>query len=95
MSNADSDTIAAIATAPGRGGIGIVRISGTHLIPFAQQITGITPKPRFAHFTSILDAEGNALDEGVVLYFPAPHSFTGDDVLELQGHGGPVVLNLV
>ncbi|ARU32763.1 tRNA uridine-5-carboxymethylaminomethyl(34) synthesis GTPase MnmE [Sulfuriferula sp. AH1] len=95
MPNADHDTIAAIATAPGRGGIGIVRISGAHLIPFAQQVTGITPKPRFAHFVPILDADGSVLDEGVVLYFPAPHSFTGDDVLELQGHGGPVVLNLV
>lgn len=95
MLNAEHDTIAAIATAPGRGGIGIVRISGTNLIPFAQQITGITPKSRFAHFAPILDADGGVLDEGVVLYFPAPHSFTGDDVLELQGHGGPVVLNLV
>lgn len=95
MPNADSDTIAAIATAPGRGGIGIVRVSGANLIPFAQQIAGITPKPRYAHFAPILDADGSVLDEGVVLYFPAPHSFTGDDVLELQGHGGPVVLNMV
>jgi tRNA modification GTPase len=93
--NADRDTIAAIATAPGRGGIGIVRISGSNLSAFSQSLLGITPKPRYAHFTRFLDAEGNSLDEGVVLYFPAPHSFTGEDVLELQGHGGPVVLNLI
>lgn len=95
MLNVDNETIAAIATAPGRGGIGIVRISGTDLSPFYQQILGITPSPRYAHFVSFRDADGNVLDEGVALYFPAPHSFTGENVLELQGHGGPVILNLI
>ena len=93
--NPEHDMIAAIATAPGRGGIGIVRISGTDLIPFAQQILGRTPRPRYAHFITFLDQYSEPLDEGVALYFPAPHSYTGDDVLELQGHGGPVVLNLL
>ncbi len=95
MQSVNADTIAAIATAPGRGGIGIVRISGTNLTQVALQVLGFIPKPRYAHFASILDDDGSVLDEGVVLYFPAPHSFTGEDVLELQGHGGPVVLNMV
>ena len=91
----EHDTIAAIATAPGRGGIGIVRISGQKLLGFAQQILGITPRPRYAHFVAFLDANSEQLDEGVALFFPAPYSYTGDDVLELQGHGGAVVLNLI
>lgn len=95
MLNAESDIIAAIATAPGRGGIGIIRISGTNLTAFAHQILTVSLIPRHAHFASFVDANGATLDEGVALYFPAPHSFTGEDVLELQGHGGPVVLNLV
>lgn len=95
MQNADRDTIAAIATAPGRGGIGIIRISGSNLTPFFLPLLGMTPVPRHAHFANFLDGDDTVLDEGVVLYFPAPHSFTGENVLELQGHGGPVVLNLV
>ena len=95
MLNADSDVIAAIATAPGRGGIGIVRISGKNLATLARGILNISLIPRHAHFAEFMDGSGVVLDEGVVLFFPAPHSFTGEDVLELQGHGGPVVLNLV
>lgn len=95
MSSAEQDTIAAIATAPGRGGIGIVRVSGADLAPIAQQILGIIPKPRYAHFVSFLDEKGGVLDKGVALFFPAPYSFTGEDILELHGHGGPVVLNLI
>lgn len=90
-----SETIAAIATAPGRGGIGVVRVSGTGLLPFAQALTGRTPQPRLATLAEFRDAAGRAIDSGLLLYFPAPHSFTGDDVLELQGHGGPVVLQLL
>jgi len=89
------DTIAAIATAPGRGGIGVVRVSGAALAPFARALTGRDSKPRHAGFTHFVDAGGKPIDEGILIYFPAPHSFTGEDVIELQGHGGPIVLQLV
>ncbi|MCK2089026.1 tRNA uridine-5-carboxymethylaminomethyl(34) synthesis GTPase MnmE [Thauera aromatica] len=89
------DTIAAVATAPGRGGIGVVRVSGAALSAFAQSLCGREPQPRRAHFTRFADAAGRAIDEGILLYFPAPASFTGEDVLELQGHGGPVVMQLL
>jgi tRNA modification GTPase len=90
-----ADLIAAIATAPGRGGVGVVRVSGADIAPLAQAILGRVPAPRHAMFTRFLDADGATLDEGIALVFAAPHSFTGEDVLELQGHGGPVVLNLI
>jgi tRNA modification GTPase len=86
------DTIAAIATAPGRGGVGIVRVSGTDLLPFAAELTSRKPAARHAIFTRFQDAAGTAIDDGLLLYFAAPHSYTGEDVLELQGHGGPVVM---
>ena len=90
------DTIAAIATAPGRGGVGIVRISGSGLSDLASRLNGgALPTPRYAHFRSFVDAHGQMIDEGLLLYFPAPHSFTGEDVIELQGHGGPVVMQLL
>lgn len=89
------DTIAAIATAPGRGGIGVVRVSGRNLLSFADALCGVAPEPRRARFTRFLAGDGAALDEGLLLYFPAPHSFTGEDVLELQGHGGPVVMRML
>lgn len=89
------DVIAAIATAPGRGGIGVVRLSGRALLPVAKSLCGVEPSPRRARFTRFLAGDGTALDEGLVLYFPAPHSFTGEDVLELQGHGGPVVMRML
>lgn len=89
------DTIAAVATAPGRGGIGVVRVSGSALDSFARALTGKDPEPRNAGFVRFLDAVGATIDEGILLYFPAPRSFTGEDVIELQGHGGPVVLQLL
>lgn len=89
------DSIAAIATAPGRGGIGVVRISGHGLGALAQAITGKTPAPRRATYASFFDETGLVLDQGIALFFPAPHSYTGEDVLELQGHGGPAVLQAV
>jgi tRNA modification GTPase len=89
------DLIAAIATAPGRGGVGVVRVSGAEIAPLAIAIIGRLPEPRRATFTRFLDRDGEVLDEGLALYFAAPHSFTGEHVLELQGHGGPVVLNLI
>lgn len=89
------DTIAAVATAPGRGGIGVIRVSGSGLAAFAQVLTGRVPEPRMAGFVRFRDGKGAVIDEGIALYFPAPHSFTGEDVIELQGHGGPVVLKLL
>jgi tRNA modification GTPase len=89
------DVIAAIATAPGRGGVGVVRVSGADVSALAQAILGRLPEPRRATFTPFFDADGSVLDEGIALYFAAPHSFTGEAVLELQGHGGPVVLDLL
>ena len=89
------DLIAAIATAPGRGGVGVVRVSGTDIAPLAQAMLGRVPAPRHATFCRFFDDDGQAIDEGIALHFAAPHSFTGEDVLELQGHGGPVVLNLL
>ena len=88
-------TIVAIATPPGRGGIGIVRISGSDTPQIARALLGQLPAPRHATFTTFRDAHGAALDQGLALYFPAPHSFTGEHVLELHGHGGPVVMDLL
>ena len=87
------DSIVAIATAPGRGGVGIVRISGPDISAFTAAITGKNLLPRQATFTDFSGANGEVLDEGVAIYFPAPASFTGEHVLELQGHGGPVILD--
>ena len=87
-------TIAAIATPQGRGGIGVIRLSGRAASAIASQLTGKPlPPPRYAQFAAFLDADGLPIDEGLVLYFPAPHSFTGEDVVELQGHGGVMVQN--
>lgn len=89
------DPIVAIATPPGRGAIGIVRLSGADLRPLARGLLGCVPPPRRARLMGFKDADGTVLDEGIALFFPAPGSFTGEDVLELQGHGGPVVLRMV
>ena len=90
-----SDTIAAVATPPGRGGVGIIRVSGATSAAIGQAIAGQLPEPRHARLTPFLDRDGEAIDEGILLYFPGPHSFTGEDVLELQAHGGPVVMDLL
>jgi tRNA modification GTPase len=84
--------IVAIATAPGRGGIGIIRVSGPHLGPFIFSLLGLHLTPRHAHYCVFNNDDGVALDQGIALYFASPHSFTGEDVLELQGHGGPAVM---
>jgi tRNA modification GTPase len=89
------DPIAAVATATGRGAVGIVRVSGRGLAALAQAITDRILTPRFAHYGAFNDAQGGAIDHGLALFFPAPHSYTGEDVLELQAHGGPVVLQLL
>lgn len=89
------DTIAAVATPPGRGGVGIIRLSGKRVPELALGILGSLPSPRKAVHRLFNAADGSALDDGIALYFPAPHSFTGEDVLELQGHGGTVVLDML
>jgi tRNA modification GTPase len=86
------DVIAAIATPPGRGGIGVVRVSGADLAAIAAGLIGKLPQARYATYTNFLDAAGQPIDQGLALYFPAPNSFTGEHVLELQGHGGPAVM---
>jgi len=95
LSEHPEDPIVAVATAPGRGAVGIVRVSGRGLAALAYAITGCVLTPRVAHYGPLRDAHGAAIDHGLALLFPAPHSYTGDDVLELQAHGGPVVLQLL
>ncbi len=90
-----NDTIVAQATPPGRGGVGILRISGLNAKEVAQAVLGKQPKPRYADYLPFKDADGATLDQGIALWFPGPNSFTGEDVLELQGHGGPVILDLL
>lgn len=90
-----TDTIVAQATPPGRGGVGILRVSGKQASEVARQVLGKLPKPRYADYLPFLDGDGTILDQGIALYFPGPNSFTGEDVLELQGHGGPVILDLL
>jgi len=91
----DQDTIAAIATAPGPGGIGIVRLSGSRARDIGRQLTGTELQARHAHYCTFEDGSGRVLDSGIGLFFPSPHSFTGEDVVELQAHGGPVVLDMI
>ena len=90
-----NDTIAAIATAPGRGGVGIVRVSGPLCAAIAEAVCGDSLAPRRARFRRFRSSDGGVIDEGIVLYFPAPRSLTGEDVLELQGHGSPVVMDML
>ena len=95
----DASPIAAIATAPGRGGIGIVRISGKQLMPLARAVCRLGEsaelKPRYATYLDFVQADGSVIDTGLAIWFPAPHSYTGEEVLELQGHGGPVVMQML
>lgn len=91
----DQEPIVAIATAPGRGGIGVIRLSGKSLTAIVEQLFGQALTPRQAHLRAFRDADGQVLDEGIALFFAGPHSYTGEDVLELQGHGGPAVLKRV
>lgn len=93
--NDRQDPIIAVATAPGRGAVGIVRISGPELTGFVQAFLGRTLQPRMATLLPFKNAHGEPIDHGLAIYFPAPHSYTGEDVLELQAHGGPVVLQML
>ena len=88
----DTAPIAAIATAPGRGGIGVIRISGQDISSFAQELLKIEPTPRQAHYLSFTDQDGELIDNGIAIFFSSPNSYTGEDVLELQGHGGTAVM---
>ncbi|AMA64924.1 tRNA modification GTPase MnmE [Candidatus Arsenophonus lipoptenae] len=90
-----NDTIIAQATPPGRGGVGILRISGPKVIEVIKIILGKLLQPRYANYLPFYDMDGKVLDEGIALYFPGPNSFTGEDVLELQGHGGPIIIDLL
>ncbi|MGB0129909.1 MAG: tRNA uridine-5-carboxymethylaminomethyl(34) synthesis GTPase MnmE [Rhodocyclaceae bacterium] len=90
-----NDVIAAIATAQGRGGIGVVRLSGCSLARFTREIAGKNLLPRTATLTDFLGGDGQAIDRGIAIFFPSPHSFTGEEILELQGHGGPVVMRML
>src|SRR5688572_9238830 len=92
---ARTDTIVAAATPPGRGGVGIVRLSGPKVPEIGAILLGELPPPRRASFARFLDGRSEPIDAGLVLFFPAPHSYTGEHVLELQGHGGPVVMDLL
>jgi tRNA modification GTPase len=95
MNPTTGDTIAAISTAPGRGGIGIVRVSGPGCARVATGVLGCSPAPRSAELHPFRDAQGDTIDFGLALFFPEPNSYTGEDVLELHGHGGPVVMDLL
>ncbi len=95
MTLSDQDTIAAICSAAGAAGVGIVRISGPRAPAIAYVLLGKTPRPRHAHFAQFRDADGELLDHGLLLYFPAPASYSGEHVVELQGHGNPVLLDLL
>ena len=95
MANKDTDTIAAIATPPGRGGVGIIRVSGPLAKSISEKVLNKVPEPRYADYLPFLDKNHETIDSGLALYFVAPNSFTGEDILELQGHGGPVVMDLL
>ncbi len=90
--NSETETIAAIATASGSAGIGVIRVSGPLSLTIVQNITGLCPTPRYAQYTHFTDENNTIIDEGLVLYFPGPNSFTGEDVVEFQGHGGQIIL---
>lgn len=90
--NVHAETIAAIATAAGAGGIGIIRLSGSAAPAIARTLLGKNPRPRQAHYCTFTEKDGSVLDRGLIIHFPAPHSFTGEDVVELQAHGSPVIL---
>ena len=91
----NQDTIVAVATAPGQGGIGVIRLSGQHARDIGCRITETDLQARHAHYCQFRNRDKDLLDSGIALFFPSPHSFTGEDVVELQAHGGPVILDLL
>ena len=95
MNITHQDTIAAIATPSGNGGVGIIRISGNNAKAIAQQLLNKDLQARYAHYTAFYDADGSVIDSGIALFFPNPASFTGEDTVEIQGHGGAVILDML
>jgi tRNA modification GTPase len=95
VSSPSVETIAAVASAQGRGGVGVIRVSGGDIEALTLKILGRLPVARHAIYSNFLDERGDIIDQGIALYFPAPHSYTGENVLELQGHGGPAVLQML
>ena len=95
FSSSQKETIAAQATAPGRGGVGIIRVSGPEVKNVALAILGKVPELRKAEYLTFKDRKDEALDQGIAIYFKGPNSFTGEDILELQGHGGPIILDML
>jgi len=95
MSDSSSDTIVAVATPPGHGGVSILRLSGHDVPEFAQNFLGNVPQPRYATLAEFLDAEGRVIDHGIAVYFPEPKSYTGEHILELQAHGSPIVIQML
>src|SRR5690606_2397179 len=95
MNISSRDTIAAVATPPVRGGIGVIRISGSTVRVLMRELLHKELQPRYAHYGHFYDRGGSVLDTGIALYFPSPHSFTGEDALDLHAHGGPVLLDLL
>ncbi|WP_339858894.1 tRNA uridine-5-carboxymethylaminomethyl(34) synthesis GTPase MnmE [Pseudohongiella acticola] len=93
LSASDTDTICAVATPPGRSGVGMVRVSGPACLAIANAVLHFAPTPRHAHYCPFHDSHGKLVDQGIALYFPGPNSFTGEDVLELQGHGGYFIMD--
>ena len=93
MPTTDIDTICAIATSPGKSGVGIVRISGPLSNAIALKILGFSPEPRHAYYSEFLDSNSSLIDRGIAIFFKSPNSYTGEDILELQGHGGYFTLN--
>jgi len=91
----NDDTIAAVATPSGQGGVGIIRVSGPKALELAQKIAGLCPSPRYAHYGVFSDRDKNTIDSGLTIYFKKPYSFTGEDVIEFHAHGGPVVLDIL
>lgn len=92
---AAADTICAVATPSGRGGISIIRLSGQQSVAVAEQLLGFKPSPRHAHYGPFHGHNGDVIDTGITLYFPGPDSFTGEDVVEFQGHGGPFIMDIL
>ena len=92
---ASADTICAVATPAGRGGISIIRLSGQQSLAIAASVIGFTPRPRHAHYGPFHDRDGNVIDTGITLFFPGPDSFTGEDVVEFQAHGGPFIIDIL
>jgi tRNA modification GTPase len=95
VTKSKTDTIVALATPPGRGGIAVIRVSGPEVKKIALALLCKIPHHRAATYLPFFDSHQNVLDEGIAIYFPRPHSFTGEDVLELQGHGGPAVVDML